>query len=737
MQLFTDTKYTAPFYMVGEDTKLGWLREQVREGETFIRNQTAYPDFEKAKNIIAGIHEAKIPQQLSRVTVNLEKRIIRDIVATLSNLRPLWGYSTDNKNLDAYSELLNKLLLNWYQTTFADRVIKSCLQYAAVFGSGWLMVDWKSDYWTRGRGDIALKAYSPEDVLPTQLPKDGDHQRAYAVTFREEVPINLARANFPTMANRIVPDRQSPSGLRKGLGRMASFLSPVLNRFAASQKAKKSIENVFPVVDIYQTYILDLTINEGPDPIVMGEAGTYWNYTVPVLGSDIPDGVDSNGQPKTRKATVEDAMLYPFRRLVTWCNSCILRDGPSYWWHGKVPAVKISLDQWAWDFLGYSMTRDLDPLQVSNDTLRRAADDCANARLRPALMYDDRSISKSMMETVDTRTPGTATGVDFTISNEPIRPILPPQYYDVPQFIDTMLNRNDEYQKYLGGVNDFTAIAKAKQLPSSDTVEKMFELSGPMVTDMSRNMEASLGELGEMIKCLFFEFYTAGRRMQILGPDGLTPQDVEYFDPANLVPERLPEENPNYQSSYDRPARARKFMNSFFFKITPNSIHQITQMSRKLLYIQLQKAGFPLDPWTMAEVNDIANFGRPPEGTNTVMERWVAFEKIKGELTGSIQAKVQEILQSEQLQFQIKQAIAMAQLGGQGGQPSPPAPGQGAQGGPGPQGSGAPPAPGDHGPLPPSPALGHNLPGRPAQFDGSPVIAQKDGGTRSTITSKK
>ena len=717
------SQYTIPSVLTSEDNRIGWLKEAVREGETFIRNQTAFPDFERAKNIIAGIHEAKVPQQLSKITVNLEKRLIRDVVATMSNLRPLWGYQTDNPSQDKQAEILNHLLINWYQTTFADRAIKDALQYAGVFGTGWLGVDWKSDFWTRGRGDIVLKAYSPEDVLPTQLPKDKNIQRAYAVTIREEVPINLARAMFPTFANKMVADRQAPSGLRRGIGKMASFLSPVLNRFAADQKSRKAIDSVFPVIDIFQTYILDLSVNEGPDPRMMGEAGTYWNYRVPVLGSPVQDGNKGAFHP----ASPEEASLYPFRRLVTWCNSCIMRDGPSYWWHGMVPLTQFTFDRWAWEFLGYSMTRDSHTIQDSNDSLRRAMDDSANARLRPPLQYDDRTISKSLMESLDSRQPGQAVGVDMTLAEQPIRPIFPPAYYDIPQIIPALVTSNEEMMKYLLGVQDYTALAKARQIPASDTIEKIMEMAGPMVE------ESSLGQMGHMIKCLFFEFYTAGRRMQILGEKGLTKEDMEYFDPANLIPSHLPQENPDIPSFYSTIQRARKHMDSFFFNITPNSLHNITQMSRKLLYIQIQKAGVPIDPWTLAEVLDIPNFGRPPEGANTVFEKWVAFEKIKGELTGEIQAK--EIMANEQLMIQLKQAALQAQItGGLGGAAGGAPPGQG-----GPPGGGPPSSPSGGGPpsVGPSPALGHNLPGRPSNFDGTPVLDQKDGGTRSTITDKK
>jgi hypothetical protein len=663
----------------------------------------------------------------------------------MSNLRPLWNYATDNRDLDEQAELLNKLLLNWYQTTFADRQIKKALQYAAVFGTGYLGPDWKSDYWTRGRGDIVLKAYSPEDVFSCQLPRDHDLQRAYAITFREEVPINLARSMFPTQAHKITPDRQSPSGMRKGMSKLGSFLSPVLNRFAADQKTRKAVDSVFPTVDIYQTYILDNTINEGPNPIVMGEPGTYWSYIVPPLNSDIPDGSNLDGSTKYRKATADDAMLYPFRRLVTWCNSTELRDGPSYWWHGKVPAVKICFDDWAWEFLGYSMTRDLNPIETSSNNIRRAMDDSANAKLRPAMIYDDRTISQSAAEAFDTRSPGKAMGVDFTITDTPLRPAVPAEYYAISPEHFKILDMNDASMKYLSGVVDMEAITKAQQLPSSDTVEKIFEMAGPLVTDISRNMESSLGLLGEMIKCMFFEFYTAPRRIQVLGPDGITKSDMEPFDPATLIPSHMPGEDTNVVSSYSKIERAKKYMNSFFFRITPNSLHQITQLSRKLLYIQLQKAGQPLDPWTMAEINDIPNFGKPPAGASTVMDKWIAFERMKGELQAEVQAKTLQILARSQFQTQLQQMAVQSQIqqhamaeqaaeggppgGGQGGPPPAPAPTPPTGGAPG-QSKGGP-------GLGPGPALGHKLPGRPPEFGGTPVLAEKDGGTRSTITSNK
>jgi hypothetical protein len=718
MATTTTDNYRLPAEYVEEDRRVGWLKESVKEGEAWLKSQTAYSDLQRAKDIIAGVSEDKLPSSLSRVRTNLQKRLLREIVATVANVRPLWGYKTFNKDLAEQELSLNKILSAWYHMTFADRDIRRLAQLGGGLGTGYIGPTWQSDFWNVGLGDVKLKTYAPDDVLPIQLPADGDLQRAYIVHIREAVPINLARAMFPALAHKITPDREAPKGIGQLASRAKSFVSPVLNRFASGQKAKQSLQSVFPEVDVYHSYVMDLSINPmGSKPRVMGEPGTSWSYVVPALGDDIPDG-----RGGTRKATHEDAMLYPLRRLVIWCNAGVLRDGPSYWWHGKVPAIKFCFDDWAWETLGYSMFRDTHALETSNNSIRRAIDDSANARLKPTLQYDDQTVSQSLMERIDPRQGGQSVGVDMTRSEMPIRPLIPPEYYNLPQWIFQTVKDNEEMQKYLVGASDFTAIAKARQLPSAETVDKLMEMAGPLVTDVSRNLERTLGQLGELVKCMFFQFYTTPRVLQILGPDGVSESTYD-FVPGSLIPSHMPHEKeigpegkliaPNKPSVYDQIRRAKHYMNSFVFHVTPNSLVQITQMSRKLLMIQLSKAGVPIDPWTMAEINDIPNYGPPPDGAKNVFDRWVAFQRLQGELQATVQAKAQEILMANQIKMQMAQgAMAMLSQGVAG-------PLQAAAGG------GEAPAP-EIGPKNPQ--------GRPPSGDKPPHIEQKDGGTRSTIS---
>lgn len=657
--------YTAPPYgnYLPADM-LAWLQDKAREGESWLKTQVSSNDFQAGKDIISGLRQGKNSNSLSRLHVPMIKRIVRDITSTLSNLRPLWGYSSDNPDLIEKVIINNKLLMSWYRTTAADRVIKEALQYAAVMGTGYVGPSWESQFWTHGRGDIVLKSYAPYEVLPYQLPKDNNLQRAYMVTIKQEHPINLVRAMFPTMALRIKADRQTPSGM-KSFGRgFNSFLSPVLSRFGINMRKRDAGTEIFPMVDVYQSYIMDPSVNRTGKPIVMGEPETYWEYVVPSVGDLIPDG--SGG---SRIAGPDDCRLFPFRRLITWCDSCLIRDNTSPWWHGMVPVIPLCLDSWPWEALGYSTTRDLSTMDSSANGLRRAVDDSANARLRPALAYDDRTMSQALVEQLDTRVPGQAVGVDFTTSERPLRPILEATYYDVPQYIPDFIQELTELQKYIAGVADVTAIAKASQLPAADTVEKIMEASGPMVTDMSRNMEASLVHLGDMMKSMFMEFYRAKRRLQRLGPDGITLEDGDLFEPGSLIPSHMPNEDKLKPSAHTMIERAMMIRDSIFFCITPNSIHNITQLSRKLLLVQLMKAGLPIDPWTLAEAFDIPGFGPAPRGCTTVMERWVAWEKMKGELGAGVQAQVEKILMMAKLQMMSQMGGGMMGGGAPGGEP--------------------------------------------------------------------
>lgn len=694
------TDYRVPPRETSDEFRLGWLRESVQEGTKALSLQSAAEDFQIARDVIAG-RAASVPKGRSEVRSGHLKRQIREVVATLSNLRPMWGYHTDNPDYDHNNAVLNKLVQAWWFNTFADLGIRKAIQYAAVLGTGHLIPMWEKDYWVAGRGDIVLDAVGPEDVIPIQLPRNHDLQQAYLVLIRRETPLAQAHAMYPTFSSQIVADSQGPSSTAKAMKKIQSFFAPVLQKFGPRTGQQRREDDLNqPYVTIWHAYIKDVAINQTDRTVPMGDANTSWYYEVPAYGSEIPVGVDANGRTLMRKADFEDSMLYPMRRLCVFTPTALLKDNTSPWWHGRVPVATIQTDDWPWESLGYSLVRDNASLDRSVTELMRYMDDTCRVRLRPPLEYDKNSVAKRDMEKLDTRRENVKIGVDRAMGDG-IKPLLPVEFFDIPQFVVQHVENLLKMEDYQLGVNDLSALAKATRLPSADDVEKLLQAAGPIVNDISRNMERSLRDVGEMVKSMFFQFYNARRRVQLLGEMGLVREDFD-FEPGSMVPSHMPGESGDQPSAVDYFKRARLHQNNFYFQVTPGSMHSITQMSRKLLYLQLQRSGFPIDPWTMAKVFDVPDFGNPPKGTNgTVIEQWVAWERMKVELANYIQ------------QLGIQNQVAAASAGV--APPSAPANGGGQ-------------------PRPPAPGGGPHAGGRKPTAQQAPQMVTKDGGTRTTIS---
>jgi translation initiation factor RLI1 len=142
---------------------------------------------------------------------------------------------------------------------------------------------------------------------------------------------------------------------------------------------------------------------------------------------------------------------------------------------------------------------------------------------------------------------------------------------------------------------------------------------------LSRRMERSLRDLGEMFKWLVFEFYTTAKKSEELGPDGTTPIDIDW-DAGCMVPDLL-DQYPEYAGPENRYRRARIWCKQFRFRITPNSMHNMTQTYRKQMYLLLMKAGFPIDWWTIAEALDMVELAGIEQ-------------KMPGELSGGMRKRV-------------------------------------------------------------------------------------------------
>lgn len=696
-----DNQYEIPRFGTHPDRVLGWCLDAVSEGEAWLRSQRPSLGWDDALQVLSGDHGGDAVPGLSNLGYNKAKSIARELVAGLTDFRHEGEFKVtwDNKLYDTAHTLTN-LDRHWYAKTRAANAHRAVTQYGVALGTGYFLQTWDRNFHSPHRGDIKLEAISPADVTFIQLPKNHDLQRAYGVLIREELPINLARAIYgvdnPRFAASLVPDRDQPGWLAKGLQKVQQFLAPALR--VAGRSPGQSAQGSFPTVDIFHLYTIDSSINDTHAPIEMGTPGTNWSYRVPALGDPIPTGIinPATNNYFTAPAGPADCRLFPLRRYTIFSRTATGYDGSSPYWHGQVPLARLRLADWAWEALGSSLIGEVKTMQDGIVATMRGIEDSIAARLDPPAIYDDTMVSSTWAKAFNPRMAGARGAADLKVG-DPIKYPVPPDIYNVPPWITQHIHDQEERMEAMTGLKDLVAIAKAKQVPGADTLEKLMEMAGPIVRDNVRALADPLWSLGEQRKALYFQFYTRARMLTVTGPNGV--QIDKEYKPEQLIPLGTPGESPEMRTT-----RARGYLDEFNYEISESGINEINRLSDKLLYIQLSKVGFPIDWWTIAKVCQIQQFGPPPEGTNTVMERWIAQKKIEVDMAAQ-----------QTVELAMAQAEAMAMGGGGGAAP----PGEGGEGAPGGGGEGAP--GGDQG-------------GRPPSFQKPPRLEQREGGARSTIT---
>jgi hypothetical protein len=680
------SEWQCPAAACSEDTIIGWLNEATEQGQAWLKSQRGYSDYRKALDTLSGTDSGRASAEYrSRLNTNPLKRDVREVVGAMSKLRPLWGYHSDNSAYRSQAEMMNKVTRAWYLEQFADRSIHEALQYAAATCRGWVFPFYRRDMFGQGRGDIKLFTYGAPCVLPNQLPASGDWQSAYAVTLLEETPVAMAHGMFPAYQHRLTPSNSRYWYMNDGV-RKASTGNLLQRIFGLSNRRQPTSEALADLlVPIRRTWVIDLSINTTGQPIPMGEPGASWSYTVPFIGQRIPTGIDpSSGSPTFRIANENDCRLYPYRRLIISSDRVRLYDGPAFDWHGMFPGVAFTMDSWPWEPLGFSLVHDGYEINESIKEIVRGCMDKTRASLDPSLAFDTNAVAMAEARSFDPMKPRERIGFDGSaLEGPPFHPAMPPESLKIEPETMTFLQYLETALHQQLAVTDVMALAKMRAVGSMDELEKVMEANGPIVEDMSRAMEPPMRDLGVMLKYLVLQYYTTPRIMQIVGADGVAPEVFDY-DPSSLVPSHLVGESPDHASPSSKIIRARTFADNLRFFILPNTLHEMQQMVMKLGLIQLKKSGVKIDSQTIAEAWAVANYGNI-DGS-TVLEKF----------------------QAEQEMDLVQAARMKAIAGAEGLLPTAP-------------------------PGAPKPG-GGNPEGRPNANTAPPKLEQRDGGTRSTIT---
>lgn len=634
--------YEIPPYGGKSDVLSAWMNSAVEEGNIWLGAQKPTKEWSKILEVLGPMYGGgPAAAGQSGTGFNLVRYDYSQIRATLSNFKHAGEIVPTEDDAQEHfdrAHLLTNLDRNWERTTFSNLVIRDVLGYALGKGTGYFYEDWDKSRWGPGRGDIRLRAVDPVDVTFIQLPKTHEIQQAYVVLIRETLPLQLAKrmyASNPTFANALVPDGDGRGMIQKGLERVQQFISPMLNTSGSIRKNNET----FPTVNIWHAYTMDGSVNPHAEPLKMGAMGTNWSYTVPALGDPIPQGIinPATGSPWTLPATPEDCLMFPLRRLTIFSKTAVAYDGSSPWWHGAVPLARLRFNDLPWESLGASQIGDAVTMQDGIVAVMRAVEDSVAARLDPPAVWSDQ-VDKAVISAFNPRKAGSILQADLS-QGVPVEYPFPPGNYDVPAWVigegGYVRQQEDRIEK-ITSVRDLVAVAKAGQIPSSDTLEKLMEMAGPIVQDMVGALIQPLTEIGEWRKALYFQFYTRQRMLRIADPNAAEMLSNVKYVPEKLVPYTAGD------TAQQMAAKARAFLDEYRYEVSQSGLTELNRMSTVLLYFQATKLGFPISWWTLAKAMRLPNFGPPPKDCDTEMERWVAQQKIQADLQVELAQQLQE-----------------------------------------------------------------------------------------------
>lgn len=619
-------QWQAPPAEAREDTKLGWLAEQNQDGNAWQRSQRGYLDYSKALDIISGtFSESELLQYRSMVTSNRLKTNIRVAVAGLSAIRPWGGYQATNE-FSAYALMMNTCTRALYLEGFWDQDIKAALQWCAATCTGFIRPVYRRDMAGQGHGQIELDTFGMPSVLPVQMPPNGDYNRAYAVTLMDEKPIWEAHGMFPDYQDRLKPTTSKywhNSSIRRAATdnmRKRSWWNP----FRTSKGAEIS-DNLIP---FRYTRINDLAINATGKSMAMGEPGSSWYYEVPSFGTEIDAGFDEKGNRMYRKATAHDARIYPFGRLMISSESAVCYDGPGFNWHGQLDLIPFCLDRWPWEPMGFSMVHDGYSIQHSIDKIDRGTMDKIVADLDRPLAYNMNAVSKREAMQVDLMQPRQRIAFDGDQVDKPFTQIAPDEVYKVSPESLAYRKELQADLDYITQSRDIVELSKARALGKGmDQLEALIAANGPLVKDMSRGMEKAVCCLAHQIKYLVLQYMDTSRLIPYINEAGAN--SIFDYDPSSIVPSHLPGEM-THAPSDGRPVpspttrvkRARWWAQGTVFTLTPHSIHEIHQITYRLMLMQMQMRGYPIAQCDIMLANDIPDV--KVAAGSTTQERYYA-----------------------------------------------------------------------------------------------------------------
>ena len=572
---------------------LEWCEERLRRGIRFVESQVGYDKIDKALNEI--FHYEKSTEvsyypnarHYSQTRVNLVSKIAEDLTAELTDTRYFWNYSTQNPKYQAQFRLSNKRAERWYADRQIALRIGDVIRYYTVAGTGYAHL-----HYSRRLDDMVVESPDPRNVFPIDPISYHTVQESAGIIIRQARTPEWFKQEF----NKVVkPIASTPgTGVFGWLTRIIDGPGQVGGPLSKRSKADAKIPFT-PTIFVNTMYLKDGRMNKTGKTVYMGkwEDGkplTPWSYAVP-----------------------KDKPLYPFGRLIVWANGVLGYDGPSPYWHGQFPLIKLTLNPWPGSWFGKAPLWDCLPLQHSINMNLRVIDDHSQQVAQPGVIAD-RNVSKAELNKFDSRAPGYKIKTNLA-SGKGLNVVNPPP---LDQLIWEVIKFDMETMQKLAGTADPSAMAGLAQIPSDDTIDTLMKAMTPGIRLRSRILEQFYTEFAMQYLYDSMEFDSLTKRLAQFGPMGATNEDFDY-DPNTMVPDDVPDGSPGdiaatEDAFADLPRqpyeRCKAMLLAAECKFDPSSLLNSAAQQELMKYFLLAKMGY-VSVFTLLDKMGVQNFAPP------------------------------------------------------------------------------------------------------------------------------
>ena len=366
-------------------------------------------------------------------------------------------------------------------------------------------------------GDITMEVMPVTSLLRAGVGET--YQDDECLIYRRKRTLNWIKRAYPRMGKLVQPEdaisrysveNQAPVTV---MPRLFQNLSPGMKRLVGGSDRQNS-PSIYPLAEVREYWMKDDSRNESRDTIWMGPEKAPWGYWV------------KPGQK-----------MYPRGRLVIRANRVTLYDEPNPYFHRQKPFIPLSL--YGVPFQEYAMSV-MKPWVSGTDILNQMMAGILQSvkkALNPALMAPRSAINPEALRQIDASKPNLKVSYNSnaatapTWSNPPNVPAYVFQAYGIVEKAMRRTSSGDAMDQAMG----------KKQVPGGDTLDRInFSRTTP-IRYMGGTVEDALNELGPQWVGNSLQFYDAGRRMELLGAQGLDKSDMD-DSPGTLIPHGMDSE---------------------------------------------------------------------------------------------------------------------------------------------------------------------------------------------------